>query len=190
MKDLTEIDVGTPLRNSRHEAFARSIARGISATEAYQKVYKCKTTAAGQNGYKLLKNAQIVARIDHLKAITTSKSILSVIEIREYHADLLRCSVANLPTDSPLITRIKRRKVSEEDAGGIIEEIWVADKLKAAETELKLMGALKEGGTEMHINNQTIMVVLPGEIMEPRRVVRRIEQGQDDPNGSSSESAG
>ena len=55
------------LKNQRHEAFAQAIFMKASATDAYLAAgYKVEKTVAGANGHKLLKNAQIVGRIQQL----------------------------------------------------------------------------------------------------------------------------
>jgi hypothetical protein len=55
---------GTRLANHRHEQFCQAYATGMSAIEAYSTVYK--GAGASQSGYRLLRNAEIQARITEL----------------------------------------------------------------------------------------------------------------------------
>lgn len=73
-------DPSTPLRNSRHEAFAQSLARGLSATSAYIAAgYSAK--AAGVNAYRLIKKASVAQRLAHLKDEILDETIMTAKEV-------------------------------------------------------------------------------------------------------------
>jgi phage terminase small subunit len=61
-----------PLKNIRHEKFAQGIASGKNATQAYIDAGFSKN-GAGQSGDRLLKNAEITARINDLQQKTVNK---------------------------------------------------------------------------------------------------------------------
>jgi hypothetical protein len=57
------------LRNERHEAFAKAIASGKSASEAYRSAgYECAPHKARGHGHRLRTREDIAARIDELSA--------------------------------------------------------------------------------------------------------------------------
>src|SRR6266568_2738045 len=58
------------LRNPRHELFARALADGKAASEAYRAAgYQCAPRKARGHGYRLRRREDIAARIDELSAI-------------------------------------------------------------------------------------------------------------------------
>lgn len=57
----------TPLKNSKHEAFAKLAGGGKSAAAAYRKFFKCSAATAETNGPKLARDAQVKLRIGWLK---------------------------------------------------------------------------------------------------------------------------
>lgn len=79
-----------PLKNKKHEAFCVSYMKNNhNATKAYCEVYGVGDGTGGVNGFKLLKNAKIVARIDYLQSqiakkvmITREELIMDLIDIK------------------------------------------------------------------------------------------------------------
>ncbi len=69
------------LKNARHERFAQSFAKGMSATAAYEKAgYK----ANGPNAGRMTKNDEIVKRIAELQG-STAKQITDVRDAARQH---------------------------------------------------------------------------------------------------------
>jgi phage terminase small subunit len=65
---VKEVSTLSVLKNPRHERFARELAKGNSATEAYiASGYDAVGAAARVNASRLLTNANISARIAELK---------------------------------------------------------------------------------------------------------------------------
>ena len=72
----------TALRNSKHEAFARAIVEGKAGAEAYGLAgYKANKASAETNASRLLRNAQVSARIAELKAEAAAKALLSAAKV-------------------------------------------------------------------------------------------------------------
>ena len=55
------------LHNSRHELFALGVASGMPASRAYQRAgYAARNNAAEVNASRLLRKAQVTARVEEL----------------------------------------------------------------------------------------------------------------------------
>jgi hypothetical protein len=68
------------LKNPRHERFAQAVARGADAAAAYQSAgYESKGSAAKAAASRLLRNADVSARIAKLR--TTPENALTVAEV-------------------------------------------------------------------------------------------------------------
>lgn len=62
------------LKNSKHEAFARAVAAGASAVDAYQQAYPgAKRTSANVEGSRLLAKPSIRERVEELKGKAAEK---------------------------------------------------------------------------------------------------------------------
>ncbi len=67
------------LKNARHERFAHNLAKGMSATEAYEKAgYKATGHSAEVAGARLLRNVEVRNRIAELMAPAIKATELSV----------------------------------------------------------------------------------------------------------------
>lgn len=76
------------LSNHRHEAFAREVAKGQSASAAYKAAgYQAKGSSADVNASRLLRNAKVKARVAELQQLASTRTELTVAKITE---DLLR----------------------------------------------------------------------------------------------------
>lgn len=66
------------LDNSRHEAFAQAIVKGLNATEAYKSVgYEAKGNAAESAASRLLSDVRVTARIQELQARAADGVVVS-----------------------------------------------------------------------------------------------------------------
>lgn len=66
------------LKNARHEIFAQGVAKGLSATDAYEKAgYKPHQPSAS----RLLSNAMVSRRIDEIKAKAAERAVVTVEDI-------------------------------------------------------------------------------------------------------------
>lgn len=59
--------MNSPLPSAKHEAFAKLVAKGEYAAEAYRAVYRAKPSVAETNGPRLLRTAQVRARVTALQ---------------------------------------------------------------------------------------------------------------------------
>ena len=67
-----------PLKNARHEKFAQLIAFGKTATQAYKQAgYLAKGHGAETAASRLLRNVEVLSRIDVLRRKTEAKLELS-----------------------------------------------------------------------------------------------------------------
>jgi phage terminase small subunit len=73
-----------PLKNARHERFAQELAKGKSQSEAYKLAgYDATGNAAEVNAARLLRNAQVSARVGQLKQRAAEKVIVTVADIAQ-----------------------------------------------------------------------------------------------------------
>jgi phage terminase small subunit len=83
-----------PLKNAKHEAFARAIVEGRTNADAYGvSGYKVTPAAAAANGSRLLKNAKVSTRIAELKAAAAEKTAISAARVIE---ELAKIGFANM----------------------------------------------------------------------------------------------
>lgn len=72
------------LKSAKHELFACGIVEGKSGREAYKAAgYKASDAAADTNASRLLKNAQVSARIAELKADAAKATVISAARVLE-----------------------------------------------------------------------------------------------------------
>ena len=62
------IDSSKPLPNNRRELFCQLVSDGLRPSEAYKKAYKCSAIVAQASTPRMLKYADVKARIDFLRA--------------------------------------------------------------------------------------------------------------------------
>jgi hypothetical protein len=68
-----------PLKNSRHERFARWLAEGKSQSEAYKSAgYSAAGNSAEVNAARLLRNAQVSDRVEELKVKAAERTVVTV----------------------------------------------------------------------------------------------------------------
>jgi hypothetical protein len=77
------------LRNARHEAFARALVRGASATAAYIAA-GYSGNGAGQSASALLKNSNVAVRVAELKMLSARGAIMGATEVLAGLSDLAR----------------------------------------------------------------------------------------------------
>ncbi|HEY3899519.1 MAG TPA: hypothetical protein VGM54_12940 [Chthoniobacter sp.] len=152
MKDTTPSS--DPLSNPRHEAFAREIASGRNATQAYLNVYgtnhrqsgpdhqsgpsaraACTRRVASTGGHRLLRRKSVAARI---KSIQQSGAAGVALNLREIHAFLtrvVRTPAGDIAPSSDLCTRVKHLRDGATD-------LWMPDKLACLRLSAKLQGFL------------------------------------------------
>ena len=79
------------LTNIRHERFAQGIAKGLPSSTAYIEAgYKARGNSAEVCAARLLRNAQVAARLDELAAKLQSASIADAEEIQQFFTRVMR----------------------------------------------------------------------------------------------------
>ncbi len=144
---MTQRDLPSePLSNAQHEAFAREIASGRNATQAYLNVYGTKNCPSGSDrpsgpdrraaatgGSRLLRRKPIA---DRIKAIQEAGAAGVALELREIHAFLarvVRTPAGHVTPSSDLCTRVKHTRDGHID-------VSMPDKLAAIRLDAKLQG--------------------------------------------------
>lgn len=74
--------------NDRQQLFCLYYLKYFNATKAYQKVYECAYSTAMANGYKMLRNAQIIAEIDRMKEERTTELRVGVRDVLQKYIDI------------------------------------------------------------------------------------------------------
>ncbi len=94
----------TPLKNTRHEAFAQARARNLPADTAYREAgYKPDRGHAS----KLASKSSVVARIREIQAAAATATVLTIAEKRAFLARLVRATAVSEPSDSDLWQEIQ-----------------------------------------------------------------------------------
>lgn len=84
----------TPLKNAKHEAFARAIVSGKAAGDAYSAAgYKASATSARTNAARLLANAGISSRIAELKRAAADEAVMDLNEVLAEQSKLGRADM-------------------------------------------------------------------------------------------------
>ncbi|HEY3899955.1 MAG TPA: hypothetical protein VGM54_15210 [Chthoniobacter sp.] len=144
-----------PLPNSRHEAFAREIAAGRNATQAYLNVYGTKNhrpsdparpsnpyaraartrRVASTGGHRLLLRKSIVARVRALQQAGAAVVALNLQEIHAFLTRVVRTPAGEIIPSSDLCTRVKHLRDGATD-------VWMPNKLACLRLSAKLQGFL------------------------------------------------
>lgn len=137
------MDGSQPLENSRHERFARELAKGdVSVDEAYTRAGFAKNDG---NCSRLKGNERVLERVKWLKSQAASDTVLTIKEKREFCARLVRSKVGELGRDSDLWNSVK---VTEDGT-----EYKLPDKLAAIriDNDLAVEGAEAEANKAFEI---------------------------------------
>jgi len=124
------------LKNQKHERFAQLVATGMSATEAYRRVYKTTVKVAGSAGGRLLKNVGIQQRLTELQQKAAEGAVMTLQEMLEFLARVRRTPIGEVDERSDLC------QSAEYTEDG--RKFKMPDKLRAVELSAKLQGLFKE----------------------------------------------
>lgn len=144
--------------NSRQEKFCGLYVEGRTAAEAYRVAYGRGGHTAEANGSRLLRNAEVRARIAALRSVVAAGTVLSLRAKREYLYRVVTNPVGHVDQFSDLCQEYTRReeggdrgrlKRGQADRGNEEHEpeyevikIKMPDKLRAIELDAKLAGEL------------------------------------------------
>lgn len=135
-----------PLKNPKHERFARFLSDGIDEVEAYQKVYGGKYASARASAARLLAKAtgsDILDRMMELQAKSETEFVLSQQERRKFMARTVRANLKtlDLDKDGDLLTEYI---VEDTRDGGTRTRVKLSDKRACVMDDAKLAGDLVE----------------------------------------------
>jgi hypothetical protein len=127
-----------PLPNARHEAFAREIALGRKATQAYANVYGVENRrVASTAGHRLLRTKSVAARIEVFQEAGADGVAMDLHEIHDFLTRVKRTPAGELVASSDLCARVKHTR----DGG---TEVWMPNKLACIRLSAKLQGFLSK----------------------------------------------
>ena len=154
MKNSQESRAGSPAiplpKTLTHQRFADLVLGGMPAPEAYRKAkvkgkpgVKAKAASVHTMASRLLKNVEVTAYMAAVRQESARGSVLSLTEIREFHARIVRTPVRSIDPNDPDFKDgdlILKYKYTSSKTGGVHEEIVKLDPLKAIALDLKLSG--------------------------------------------------
>jgi phage terminase small subunit len=110
-----------PLKNPRHEQFAQLVATGKSTSGAYVHVYQTEkgTKSAGQSGHRLLKNAEVAARIAEIRSALEQSALGRVILDRDFVIDGLKENFRRAMQAEPVLDGKGKETGAFVYAGGV-----------------------------------------------------------------------
>lgn len=177
-----------PLRDSRHEAFAKLVAGGLSARDAYvQAGYKPDAKNAG----RLARHPKVKARIEFLKRSSATQMVVRVAEAgarraeaeaerviadkasrEEILEDLRKVARIGLGLEPVTIIRAVKKKIKDEDGGYVetieamqvqVTELNLAAVNRALELYGKAIGEPFDGTSQPEVIRGTVMEMTPEE---------------------------
>ena len=146
MKEIKDIPLPKVLE---HQRFADLILGGMSPTDAYKKARVkgkkkgAKPASVHTMASRLLKNVEVSAYIAAVRQESAKGSVLTLTEIREFHARIVRTPVRAIDPNDPDHKDgdlILKYKYTTTEGGGVHEEIVKLDPLKAIAMDIKLSG--------------------------------------------------
>lgn len=126
------------LKNSKHEAFAQAVAKGLTPSAAYRAASGKDTSSVHSMASRLLR--KVKGRVNQLQTASATETVLTMQERREWIAKLVRTPIALIDEHHPLCQSVK---YIESETGRRVE-YKVADKLAAIMDDAKLSGELVE----------------------------------------------
>jgi len=176
------MDPAKPLRNTRHEAFAQSVASGSTLKDAYAKAgFKAKD--ATQSGYWLRRRPEVNARIEFLMKCRVEASNRSFVRRQKTQGDLLARALQKLDdimsADIGEIVDWRREPVlnSDGEVVEIAETIQVKDaRAIPAKSRAAIRSVFTKGGAlrvDLHDQRaaaEAIVKLLSGKDAQPASV--------------------
>ena len=114
-----------PLRNARWELFSQGVAKGASATQAYKDAgYKAEGHSAEQQASATMRNHEVAARIEALKAKVVERVVeKTAITMADVVAGLAKIAFAEAITAESENLDIKRKALCDigKHLGGFVQ---------------------------------------------------------------------
>lgn len=130
-------------KEPRHQRFADLVLRGGPLVDSYLKAgFKCSRATANANAKKLRKRPDVAAYIHAVQARAANESTLSVNEILQYCARVVRTPITKLDPRNPADPNsdlIKTYTINDGETSSSVR-VEKHDPFKAIDTHLKLTG--------------------------------------------------
>lgn len=152
------------LENGKHERFAQEMANGKATGEAYSIAYGTKGMTSSVNANRLLKNANILARIANLKAGNAEKCQMTREELLRIMVDTVKAKPIDASMHNPLC-ELKMSKTGPFAA--------FMDKTRAAERICKMLGWDAPEKIDATTNGESINTVPAVTFLLPASFVQR-----------------
>jgi len=146
------------LPDGQHELFAQKVALCCySNTSCYLQAYgdDLKGDTARTNASRLLANANVAARVEHLKREGAKNAEAEVGEVIRMCLNIMRTPVGYVDEESPLAQEVQRDITGTEDEGeGVVTKVKVKipGKLEAAKLLTEIKGWKKPQEVDLNVN--------------------------------------
>lgn len=144
------------LPDGQHELFAQKMATCCySNTSCYMQAYgdDLKGDTARTNASRLLANANVAARVEHLKREGAKNAEAEVGEVIRMCLNIMRTPVGYVDEESPLAQEVQRDITGTEDEGVVTKvKVKIPGKLEAAKLLTEIKGWKKPQEVDLNVN--------------------------------------
>lgn len=144
------------LPDGQHELFAQKMATCCySNTSCYMQAYgdDLKVDTARTNASRLLANANVAARVEHLKQAGAKNAEAEVGEVIRLCLNIMRTPVGYVDEESPLAQEVQRDITGTEDEGVVTKvKVKIPGKLEAAKLLTQIKGWMKPQEVDLNVN--------------------------------------
>lgn len=144
------------LPDGQHELFAQRVALCCySNTSCYMQAYgdDLKGDTARTNASRLLANANVAARVEHLKREGAKNAEAEVGEVIRLCLNIMRTPVGYVDEESPLAQEVQRDIAGSEEEGTIMKvKVKIPGKLEAAKLLTEIKGWKKPQEVDLNVN--------------------------------------
>lgn len=144
------------LPDGQHELFAQKVALCCySNTSCYLQAYgdDIKGDSARTNASRLLANANVAARVEHLKTEGAKKAEAEVGEVVRLCLNIMRTPVGYVDEESPLAQEVQRDIQGTEEKGTVTKvKVKIPGKLEAAKLLTEIKGWKKPQEVDLTVN--------------------------------------
>lgn len=144
------------LPDGQHELFAQRVALCCySNTSCYMQAYgdDLKGDTARTNASRLLANANVAARVEHLKREGAKNAEAEVGEVIRLCLNIMRTPVGYVDEESPLAQEVQRDITGTEDEGVVTKvKVKIPGKLEAAKLLTEIKGWKRPQEVDVNVN--------------------------------------
>lgn len=146
-KEVFEPVVESDDLTDKQRLFCIYYIKYFNATKAYQKAYECAYTTAMSNGHRLLRNAEISAEIDRLKAEQATELKLDARDILQKWIDIAFADITDFATFGKKEVEVMGMfgPVEDEEGNPLMREINYVDFNESTEVDGTIITEVKQG---------------------------------------------